>query len=102
MLHDAIGQAKGFDLSSIVLLLSIECAIRIWQFISATVANFLLPSGFGQVTLRSRELNRLGLTLPSLVFDHVGDGFLIHSSAATTVPNISTVSVRSWCIQFLC
>ena len=88
MLHDAIGQAKGFDSSSIALLLSLVCAICIWQFLSATVANFLLHSGFRQIKRCSRVMSSFGLTLFKLMFGHVNDGFLIHSSAAATVPNI--------------
>ena len=73
MIYDAMGQGKGFDPSSIALLLSIVCAMWMWQFLSATVANFLLHSGFRQVMLRSRVLSSLGLTLPKLIFDHVDD-----------------------------
>ena len=59
------------------------------------VANFLLHSWLRQVAAHSRELRRSGLSFPKLVLGHVDDGFLIHSSAGATVPNISTVSARS-------
>ena len=69
---------------------------------SCSGVNFLLHFGFMQVKPLSRVLISLELTLPKLVFGHVDDGFLNHSSAAATVSNISAASVRSWCIQFLC
>ena len=102
MLHNAMGHVKGFDSSSIELLLSIACAICMWQLLSVTVANFLLHSAFRQVKPCSRVLSSLGLTLSKLVISHVSDGFLIHSSAAATVLNISTASVRSRCFQVFC
>ena len=102
MLHDAIGQAKGFDSFSILLLLSLVCAICMWQFPSATVANFLFHPGFRQVKQCSHGLDSFDLTLFKLIFGHVDDGFLSIFSAAATVPNISTTSVRSLCVQFLC
>ena len=73
-----------------------------WQFLSITVNNFLLHSGFRQVKPHLRFLSSLGFTFPKLVSGHVDGGFLIHSSDAATIPNISAASVRSWCIQLLC
>ena len=77
------------------------CVICMWHFLSVTVENFLLHSGFRQVKTRSRVMSSLGLTVPKLVFVHVNDELLIHSSAASAIPNISSASVRSMCIQFL-
>ena len=94
MLHDVIGDAKGFDSSSIGLSLSILYAICMWQFLSVTAANFLLHSGFRQVKSRSRVLSSLGFSLPKLIFGHADYGFLIHSFAAANVPNIYAASVR--------
>ena len=86
MLHDAIGQAKGRDSSSIVLLLSLVCAVCMWLFLFATVANFLIHSGFRQVKPSSHLMSSLGLTLTKLVSDHVNGGFLIHSSTFQIFP----------------
>ena len=80
MLHGGIGHAKGLG-SSIALALSILSAIYIWQFLFVTVANFLFHSECWQARWRSLWQSGLGLTLPKLVFGHVGDGFLIESSA---------------------
>ena len=92
MIQGVIGQAKGFDSSSILFLLSLVCEICIWQFLSATVANFLLHSGFRQVKSHSCVLSSLSLTLSKLIFGYVNDGFLVHSSAAGTVLIISAAS----------
>ena len=56
------------------------------------MANFLLHSGFRQVKPRSRVLSGLGFLLPKLIFGHVDYGFLNHSSAADTFPNIYAAS----------
>ena len=61
----------------------------------ATVPDVQLQFAFRQTNPRSCVLIKMGLTLPNLVFGHVNDGFLIHSSAATTVPYISAASVWS-------
>ena len=66
------------------------------------VASFLLHSELRQVTQCSLVLSSLGLTLLKFDFGQFDDVFLIHSSAAATVPNISCAFVRSWCIQFVC
>ena len=58
-----IAQAKGCDSSSMVLLFSLVCAICKGLFLFATVANFLLHSGFRQFEPSSRVVNS---TLDSL------------------------------------
>ena len=95
MLHDAIRQVKGFGSSSRALLLSIVCEISIWYFLSVTVANFLLDSGCRQVKRCSRGLSSFGLTLFKLIFCHVNDGFLIHSSAEKPAPSVVQFEGRS-------
>ena len=59
MLHDAIGHVKDFDSSPIDLLLSIACAICMWQLLSVTMANFLLHSAFRLVKPCSSVLRSL-------------------------------------------